>query len=125
LRFSQGSGYNRDFRRPHGLCEAALPLAQSRNTGGRSTERLKLSAVDLLHSGDTGETYVITSIPVCGGYVACSSGAIAVIQQDYPDHYRKLEGFPVQKKGHRVDKPGTLLMWYDKRNSFPLTAEKS
>lgn len=35
-------------------------------------------------------------------YVACSSGAIAVIQQEDPDHYRKLEDFPVQKKVHSI-----------------------
>ena len=35
-------------------------------------------------------------------YVACSSGAIAVFHQDDPDHYRKLEDFPVQKKVHSL-----------------------
>lgn len=35
-------------------------------------------------------------------YVACSSGAIAVIQQDDPSHYRKLEDFPVQKRVHSL-----------------------
>ena len=35
-------------------------------------------------------------------YVACYSGAISVIQQDDPDHYRKLEDFSVQKKVHSL-----------------------
>src|SRR5262249_15467113 len=35
-------------------------------------------------------------------YVACSSGAISVFQQDDPNHYRKLEDFPVQKKVHSL-----------------------
>jgi DNA-binding beta-propeller fold protein YncE len=35
-------------------------------------------------------------------YVACSSGAIAVIQQDDADHYRKLEDFKVQPKVHSL-----------------------
>ncbi len=35
-------------------------------------------------------------------YVACSGGAIAVFQQDDPEHYRKLEDFPVQKKVHSL-----------------------
>ena len=35
-------------------------------------------------------------------YVACSSGAIAVIEQDDPDHYRKLEDFPVERKVHSI-----------------------
>src|SRR5216683_2741565 len=35
-------------------------------------------------------------------YMACSSGAISVFQMDDPDHYRKLEDFPVQKKVHSL-----------------------
>lgn len=35
-------------------------------------------------------------------YVACYSGAISVFHQDDPDHYRKLEDFPVQKKVHSL-----------------------
>jgi YVTN family beta-propeller protein len=35
-------------------------------------------------------------------YVACSSGAISVSHMDDPDHYRKLEDFPVQKKVHSL-----------------------
>jgi len=35
-------------------------------------------------------------------YVACYSGAISVIQEEDPDHYRKLEDFPVQKKVHSL-----------------------
>ena len=35
-------------------------------------------------------------------YVACSSGAISAFQMDDPDHYRKLEDFPVQKKVHSL-----------------------
>jgi YVTN family beta-propeller protein len=35
-------------------------------------------------------------------YVACSSGAISIFQMDDPDHYHKLEDFPVQKKVHSL-----------------------
>ena len=35
-------------------------------------------------------------------YVACSSGAISVFRMDDPDHYRKIEDFPVQKKVHSL-----------------------
>jgi len=35
-------------------------------------------------------------------YAACYSGAISVFQVDDPDHYRKLEDFPVQKKVHSI-----------------------
>ncbi len=45
---------------------------------------------------------VIKFDPVNRIYVACSSGAIAVFQQDGPDHYRKLEDFRVPKKVHSL-----------------------
>ena len=35
-------------------------------------------------------------------YAACSSGFIAVFQQDDADHYRKLEDFPAQKLVHSL-----------------------
>jgi DNA-binding beta-propeller fold protein YncE len=35
-------------------------------------------------------------------YVACSSGFISVFQEDDPDHYRKLEDFPVHKMVHSL-----------------------
>ena len=35
-------------------------------------------------------------------YVACSSGAIAVIQEDDPNHFRKLEDFPVERRVHSL-----------------------
>jgi DNA-binding beta-propeller fold protein YncE len=57
----------------------------------------------------------IVFLPIAGGpdvikfdpglkriYVACSSEAISVFQMDDPDHYRKLEDFPVQKKVHSL-----------------------
>ena len=35
-------------------------------------------------------------------YVACYDGAISVFQEDDPDHFRKLEDFPVQEKVHSL-----------------------
>jgi DNA-binding beta-propeller fold protein YncE len=35
-------------------------------------------------------------------YVACSSGSISIFQMDDPDHARKLQDFPVQKRVHSV-----------------------
>lgn len=35
-------------------------------------------------------------------YVACDSGAISVFHQDDPDHYRKVEDFPVQHAVHSL-----------------------
>ena len=35
-------------------------------------------------------------------YAACSSGAIAIVQEDDPEHFRKIEDFPVQKLVHSL-----------------------
>jgi len=35
-------------------------------------------------------------------YAACASGAIVVIQEDDPQHFRKLEDFPVEPKVHSL-----------------------
>jgi hypothetical protein len=35
-------------------------------------------------------------------YAACYSGAISVFHQDDPNHYRKLENFPVQHAVHSL-----------------------
>jgi DNA-binding beta-propeller fold protein YncE len=35
-------------------------------------------------------------------YAACSSGVIMVVQEDDPNHFRKLEDFPVQPKVHSL-----------------------
>jgi DNA-binding beta-propeller fold protein YncE len=35
-------------------------------------------------------------------YAACASGAISVIQEDDPQHFRKLEDFPVEPKVHSL-----------------------
>jgi len=70
---------------------------------------------DLMTVLDLDKHQAITFLPLAGGpdvikfdsglkriYVACSSGAISVFQMDDPDHYRKLEDFPVQKKVHSL-----------------------
>ena len=64
---------------------------------------------------DLEKRRVITTLPVAGDpdvikydpglkriYVACYSGAISVIQEDDPDHFRKLEDFSVQHKVHSL-----------------------
>ena len=35
-------------------------------------------------------------------YVACYIGAISIFHQDDPEHYRKLEDFPVQRTVHSL-----------------------
>src|SRR5947207_12753064 len=70
---------------------------------------------ELMTVFDLDKNQPIAFLPMAGGpdvikfdpglkriYVACSSGAISVFQLDDPDHYRKLEDFPVQKKVHSL-----------------------
>jgi len=70
---------------------------------------------DLLTVFDVDAHKPIASFPVAKGpdvakfdpglgrvYVACSSGAISVIQEDDADHFQKLEDFPVQKRVHSL-----------------------
>jgi DNA-binding beta-propeller fold protein YncE len=35
-------------------------------------------------------------------YAACSSGAIAIVHEDDPEHFRKIEDFPVQQRVHSL-----------------------
>src|SRR5437867_7443372 len=70
---------------------------------------------DLLTVFDLDKHQPIAFLPMASGpdvikfdpglrriYAACSSGAISVFQMDDPDHYRKVEDFPVQKKVHSL-----------------------
>jgi len=70
---------------------------------------------DLMAVFDLDKHQPIAFLPLPGGpdvikfdpglkriYVACYSGAISVFLMDDPDHYRKLEDFPVQKKVHSL-----------------------
>jgi DNA-binding beta-propeller fold protein YncE len=70
---------------------------------------------DLMTVFDLDKHRPIAFLPMAGGpdvtnfdpglkriYVACSSGAISVFRMDDPDHYRKLEDFPVQRKVHSL-----------------------
>ncbi len=70
---------------------------------------------ELMAVFDLDKHQPIAFLPLAGGpdvikfdpglkriYVACYSGAISVFQIDDPDHYRKLEDFPVQKKVHSL-----------------------
>jgi len=70
---------------------------------------------ELMTVFDLNRNQPIAFLPMAGGpdvvkfdpglgriYVACSSGAISIFHMDDPDHYRKLEDFPVQKKVHSL-----------------------
>lgn len=70
---------------------------------------------DLMTVIDLDNHKVITSLPMAGGadvikfdsglqriYGACGSGALSIFHQDDPNHYRKLQDFPVEKKVHSI-----------------------
>lgn len=70
---------------------------------------------DTLTVFDLDKHTAIAHLPMAGGpdvvdfdpglgriYVACGSGAISIFRQDDPDHYRKLQDFPVQKRVHSL-----------------------
>jgi DNA-binding beta-propeller fold protein YncE len=70
---------------------------------------------DVMTVFDLDKHTVVTSLPMAKGadvikfdeglrriYVACGAGAISIFQQDDPDHYRKLQDFPVQPKVHSI-----------------------
>ena len=99
-------------RYPVGRCEGnhGMTLDPEHHRAFLSCEGNELMTVFNL---DTHQP--IAFLPLAGGpdvikfdpglkriYVACSSGAISVFQMDDPDHYRKLEDFPVQKKVHSL-----------------------
>jgi DNA-binding beta-propeller fold protein YncE len=99
-------------RYPVGRCEGnhGMSLDPEHHRAFLSCEGNELMTVINL---DTHQP--IAFLPMAGGpdvikfdpglkriYVACSAGAISVFQVDDPDHYRKLEDFPVQKKVHSL-----------------------
>jgi DNA-binding beta-propeller fold protein YncE len=99
-------------RYPVGRCKGnhGMTLDPDHHRAFLSCEANKLMTVF-----DLDKNQPIAFLPMAGGpdvikfdpglkriYVACSSGAISVFQMDDPDHYRKLEDFPVQKKVHSL-----------------------
>ncbi|MDD5544656.1 MAG: YncE family protein [Acidobacteriia bacterium] len=70
---------------------------------------------DLMTVFDLDKHEPIAYLPLAGGpdvikfdaglgriYAACHSGAISVFQEDDPDHFRKIEDFPVNPKVHSL-----------------------
>lgn len=100
---------------------ARYPVGECRGNHGMALDakhhRAFLSCEDnnLMTVFDLDKHTPIVNLPMADGpdvikfdaglrriYVACSSGAISVFQQDDPDHYRKLKDFRVQKKVHSL-----------------------
>ncbi|HKN33189.1 MAG TPA: hypothetical protein VJX16_08080 [Terriglobales bacterium] len=57
-------------------------------------------------------------------YAAYYSGAISIFQQDNPDHYWKIEDFPVQKKVHSLAVDPETHCVYPRRNGQTVTQQR-
>jgi len=101
--------------------KAQYPVSPCKGNHGMALDtehrRAFLSCEDnnLMAVFDLDHHRVVTTLPMADGpdvikfdpglkrvYVACYSGAISVFQEDDPDHFRKLEDFPVQAKVHSL-----------------------
>ncbi len=100
---------------------ARYPVGRCRGNHGMALDPkhrrafLSCEGNDLLTVFDLDKNQPMTYLPMAPGadvvkfdpglgrvYVACSSGAISVFQEDDADHFRKLEDFRVQKKVHSL-----------------------
>jgi DNA-binding beta-propeller fold protein YncE len=101
--------------------KARYPVAPCRGNHGLALypeqHRAFLSCEDneVMAVFDLDKHRVIATLPMAGGpdvikfdpglkriYVACYSGTISIFQEDDPEHYRKLEDFPTQRKVHSL-----------------------
>lgn len=100
---------------------ARYPIAGCRGNHGMAIDAerhrafLACEGNDVLTVFDLDKHEAIAHLPMAKGadvvgydpglgriYVACSSGAISVFQMDDPNHFRKLEDFPVPKQVHSL-----------------------
>jgi DNA-binding beta-propeller fold protein YncE len=91
------SGHGMDLdparRRAFVLCNGNHVLAVFDLDGHRTISTIPIPASADVVKFDSGLKRI---------YAACASGAIAVIQEDDPEHFRKLEDFKVEPKVHSL-----------------------
>jgi hypothetical protein len=75
------------------LCSFAAPAAGQARDGHRTVATFPIPSAGDVVKFDSGLKRI---------YAACASGAIVVIQEDDPDHFRKLEDFRVEPKVHSL-----------------------
>jgi DNA-binding beta-propeller fold protein YncE len=90
---NHGMALDPDGRRAFLLCGGNHTFTVFDLDGNKSVAHLPLPAGADVVKFDPGLKRV---------YAACSSGVIMVVQEDDPNHFRKLEDFPVQPKVHSL-----------------------
>lgn len=92
-RYNHGMAVDSDHHRAFLLCNGTRTLTVFALDTHKAIAHLPLPAGADVVKFDPGLGRI---------YAACSSGFIAVFQQEAADHYRKLEDFPVQKMVHSL-----------------------
>lgn len=92
-RYNHGMAVDSDHHRGFLLCNGTRTLIVFALDTHRAVAHLPIPAGADVVKFDPGLGRI---------YAACSSGFIAVFQQEDADHYRKLEDFPVQKMVHSL-----------------------
>ena len=91
--FNHGMAVDSEHRRAFILCSGNRTLTVFALDTHKSIAHLPIPAGADVVKFDPGLSRI---------YVACSSGFISVFQAQDPEHYRKLEDFPVQKMVHSL-----------------------
>src|SRR6266496_59251 len=92
-RFNHGMAVDSEHHRAFLLCGGTRNLTVFDLDGHRAIAHFPLPA---------GADVVKFDSTLRRAYAACSSGAISIVQEDDPEHFRKIEDFPVQKLVHSL-----------------------
>ena len=114
-RYNHGMAIDSEHHRAFLLCDGTRTLTVFALDSHKAIAHLPLPAGADVVKFDPGLGRV---------YAACSSGFIAVIEEQDGDHYRKLEDFPVQKMVHSLAVDTTTHRVYapeQQENGRPVT----
>ena len=92
-RFNHGMAVDSDHHRAFLLCAGTRNLTVFALDGHKALAHFPIAAGADVVKFDSG---------FGRAYAACSSGAISIVQEDDPEHFRKIEDFPVQKFVHSL-----------------------
>ncbi len=92
-RFNHGMAVDSEHHRAFLLCGGTHNLTVFSLDGHKAVAHFPIPAGADVVKFDAGNRRV---------YAACSSGAISIVQEDDPEHFRKIEDLPVQKLVHSL-----------------------
>jgi len=92
-RFNHGMAVDSEHHRAFLLCGGTHNLTVFSLDGHKAIAHFPIPAGADVVKFDAGNRRV---------YAACSSGAISIVQEDDPEHFRKIEDLPVQKLVHSL-----------------------